>query len=48
MIDGVIECPGHDGRFDYRTGKAFGAPVLVDPAVYPVRVEGGSVLVDVG
>jgi 3-phenylpropionate/trans-cinnamate dioxygenase ferredoxin subunit len=30
VMDGVIECPKHNGRFDYATGKALGAPVLVD------------------
>ena len=48
VIDDVIECPKHNGRFGYRTGRALGAPVLVDLAVYPVRIEGGSVLVDIG
>ena len=26
VMDGVIECPKHNGRFDYTTGKALGAP----------------------
>ena len=31
LVDGsVIECPKHNGRFDYTSGKALGAPVLVD------------------
>ncbi len=48
VMDGVIECPKHNGRFDFRTGKALGAPVIVDLKMYPVKVEGGQVLVDVG
>jgi 3-phenylpropionate/trans-cinnamate dioxygenase ferredoxin subunit len=36
----VIECPKHNGRFDIRTGKALGAPVCVNLATYPVKVEG--------
>ena len=44
----VIECAKHNGRFEYRTGKALGAPVLIDLEVYPVRVEDGSVYVDIG
>ena len=41
----IIECPKHNGRFDYRTGEAKGAPVCVNLRTYPVKVEGGSVLV---
>lgn len=43
-MDGVIECPLHNGRFDIRTGKALGAPVSVDLRTYPVKVENGRVL----
>jgi 3-phenylpropionate/trans-cinnamate dioxygenase ferredoxin component len=45
---GVIECPKHNGRFDYASGKALGAPVLVDLRTYPVQVENGTVYIDVG
>lgn len=48
VIDHVIECPKHNGRFDYRTGAATRAPACVDLRTYPVRVEGGRVLVQVG
>lgn len=48
VIDEVIVCPKHNGRFDYRTGRALGAPVLDDLHVYPVRIEDGSVYVDIG
>ena len=41
----IIECPKHNGRFDYTTGAAKGAPVCVDLAIYPVKVEGGRVFV---
>jgi 3-phenylpropionate/trans-cinnamate dioxygenase ferredoxin component len=44
----IIECPMHNGRFDYRTGAAKGAPACVDLKTYPVKVEGERVLVDVG
>ena len=26
VMDGTIECPKHNGRFDYTSGKALGAP----------------------
>jgi 3-phenylpropionate/trans-cinnamate dioxygenase ferredoxin component len=34
-----------DGRFDYRTGAAKGAPVCIDLKTYPTKVEGGTLLV---
>lgn len=43
-MDGIIECPLHNGRFDIRTGKALGAPVSVDLRTYPVKIENGRVL----
>lgn len=46
VMDNIIECPKHNGRFDYRTGAAKGAPVCVDLRTYPVKVEGGRVLID--
>lgn len=45
VMDYVIECPKHNGQFDYRTGEALRAPVCVNLATYPVRVEGGRVLI---
>lgn len=48
VMDGVIECPKHNGRFDYTTGQALGAPVLVDLRVYPVKVEGDTVYIGFG
>ena len=47
VIEHEIECPMHNGRFDYRTGKALRAPACEDLATYPTRVEGGRVLVQV-
>jgi len=48
VIDDIIECPKHNGRFDYRTGEAKGAPVCVNLKTYPVKVEDGRVLIDIG
>lgn len=48
VMDNVIECPKHNGRFDYTNGAALGAPVCVNLKTYPVRIEGGKVLIDVG
>ena len=43
----IIECPKHNGRFDYRNGAAKGAPVCVNLATYKVRVDGDDVLVEI-
>lgn len=45
VMDGVIECPKHNGRFDIATGKGKGAPICVDLRTYPVRVEAGKVMI---
>ena len=42
-----IECPKHNGQFDYRTGEAMRAPVCVNLKTFPVRVEGDRVYVEV-
>ncbi|WP_284162878.1 MocE family 2Fe-2S type ferredoxin [Frigidibacter sp. SD6-1] len=47
VMDHVIECPKHNGQFDYRTGEAKRAPVCVNLATYPTRVEGGRVQIKV-
>jgi 3-phenylpropionate/trans-cinnamate dioxygenase ferredoxin subunit len=43
----IIECPKHNGQFDYRTGEAKRAPVCVNLKTFPVKVEGDRVLVQV-
>lgn len=43
VMDHIIECPKHNGRFDYRTGKAQGAPVCVNLKTYAVKIEGDRV-----
>ncbi|ANH04960.1 MocE family 2Fe-2S type ferredoxin [Shinella sp. HZN7] len=45
VMDHIIECPKHNGRFDYKTGEAKGAPVCIDLRTYPVKVEGGTVFI---
>ena len=44
VLDYIIECPMHNGRFDYRTGEVKGAPACVALKTYPVRREGDRVL----
>ena len=45
VIGDTIECPKHNGRFDYKTGRAKRAPVCIDLRTHPVRVEAGRVLI---
>ena len=47
VMDDIIECPKHNGRFNYKTGEAKGAPVCINLKTYPVKVEGGSVFIEV-
>ncbi|MBL8057798.1 MAG: non-heme iron oxygenase ferredoxin subunit [Anaerolineales bacterium] len=45
-LDGhAIECPRHGARFDVRTGRVLSFPAIVDIPAYPVKVEGGAILV---
>jgi len=44
VLEDEIECPLHGGAFNYRTGKAVGAPVCIDLRTYAVRVEAGKLL----
>ena len=45
VMDNIIECPKHNGRFDYITGEGKGAPILENLKTYPVKVESGTVYV---
>lgn len=46
VMEFVIECPKHNGRFDYRNGKALNAPACINLKTYPIKVEAGRVLLD--
>jgi 3-phenylpropionate/trans-cinnamate dioxygenase ferredoxin component len=48
VVGTVIECPKHNGRFDFVTGEALSAPVLIDLETYPVKVEAGRVYLQIG
>ena len=43
VMDYVVECPKHNGQFDYRTGEAKRAPVCKNLNTYQTRVEAGQV-----
>jgi Na+-transporting NADH:ubiquinone oxidoreductase subunit F len=46
VIDGLIECPKHNGRFDIRTGEPVRRPVRVPLPTYRVDVVEGRLLSD--
>ncbi|MEI7443635.1 MAG: non-heme iron oxygenase ferredoxin subunit [Burkholderiales bacterium] len=48
VLDHCIECPLHQGQFDIRTGEVLCEPVTEPIRVYPVRVVGEAVEVDLG
>ncbi|NMP21182.1 non-heme iron oxygenase ferredoxin subunit [Sulfobacillus sp. DSM 109850] len=43
----IVECPRHGGRFDIRTGKAKHFPAFSPVRTFPVKVEDGSIYIDV-
>ncbi|HSG77323.1 MAG TPA: non-heme iron oxygenase ferredoxin subunit [Burkholderiales bacterium] len=42
---GHVKCPLHNSRFDVRTGEALEEPAEEPLRTYPVREEGGRVLI---
>jgi 3-phenylpropionate/trans-cinnamate dioxygenase ferredoxin subunit len=45
VIDDIIECPLHQGRFHIPTGTAKGAPVTCNLRTHMVKVEGNNVYI---
>ena len=45
VIDEVIECPLHNGRFDVTNGRALRAPACEDLTTYPVQRRGDSIYI---
>ena len=45
--DGTVECWLHGSRFDLRTGEPTGLPAYEPVPVYPCKVDGDDVVVDV-
>jgi nitrite reductase/ring-hydroxylating ferredoxin subunit len=43
----LVKCPLHNSRFNVRTGQALEEPAEEDLRTYPVREEGGRILVGV-
>ncbi|MFM0016547.1 non-heme iron oxygenase ferredoxin subunit [Paraburkholderia sediminicola] len=47
VMDHVIECPKHNGRFDMRDGRPLCAPVCEKLKTYPAKIEAGRILIEV-
>jgi len=52
LADGLVEgevviCPKHNSRFHIPTGKAMRIPAKVDLKTFPVKREGGKVLIGI-
>jgi len=47
LIDCVVECPFHQGRFDVRNGKALSAPAFIPLKVYPLKIIDGKIYINV-
>lgn len=47
LVGGRITCPLHLSQFDLDTGDALTPPAEAPLRVYPVKVEGGRVFIDV-
>lgn len=45
VMNDIIECPKHNGRFNYKTGAALGAPVCVNLKTYAVKLEDNIVYI---
>ena len=43
VMDHIIECPKHNGRFDIRDGRALGAPACIDLKTYAAKIEDGDI-----
>ena len=45
VMDHTVECPKHNGVFDYRTGEAIRAPACGNLKTFPLRVTGSHVFI---
>lgn len=48
VLDGIVECPLHNGRFDVATGRAVRAPACEDLNTYPVVCRGQHLYIRTG
>ena len=46
VMDDIVECPMHNGRFHIPTGRVEGPPACEPLRTYPVRVEGEALQIE--
>jgi nitrite reductase/ring-hydroxylating ferredoxin subunit len=46
VIDDIIECPMHNGRFHIPTGRVDGPPACEPLRVYPVKLNGIDLMIE--
>jgi nitrite reductase/ring-hydroxylating ferredoxin subunit len=44
----LVECPLHGSQFNVRTGEVLSLPAVVPVRSYPVKLENGRILVELG
>ena len=47
VMGDLIECPKHNGRFNYKTGAALRSPASMTLKVFATRVQGKDVQIEV-
>ena len=47
VMDNIIECPKHNGQFDFTSGKAKRIPACIDLRIYPVKIENNEVFIQI-
>jgi 3-phenylpropionate/trans-cinnamate dioxygenase ferredoxin component len=45
VMGGLIECPKHNGQFDFTTGQPKRAPACAKLKTFPVKLESGQVFI---
>ena len=48
VMDNIIECPKHNGQFDFTSGQAKRIPACINLGIYSVKVEDGHVFIQIG
>lgn len=48
VSDGEVSCPWHGAIFELKTGKVRGGPAQKDLNIYPVKIEGNQIQIEIG
>ena len=47
VMDDIVECPMHNGQFNYKTGKAVRSPACDDLKTYEIKVIEDDIYIDI-